>query len=74
MINSKVNGLSEKLLVYYSGHDTTLLTLEAALGVSDATLDQLVKTGSALVIELHKSTDTSEHYVEVRSFFCPLST
>lgn len=71
ILSSKANGLSEKLLVYYSAHDSTLVTLRAALGMSGTTLDELVKTGSAMILELHNGSNSTEFSVEVHSAsFC----
>ncbi|KAG8267221.1 hypothetical protein J6590_056270 [Homalodisca vitripennis] len=54
----------DRSMVHYSGHDTTIMGLQAILGMPQA-YNIFVKTGSALIFELHKNVDTSAYYVQV---------
>ncbi|KAG8288122.1 hypothetical protein J6590_023487 [Homalodisca vitripennis] len=51
-------------MYYYSGHDFTVLGLQAILGLRRERLG-LVKTGSALIYELHRDPMTGRFYIQV---------
>uniref|UniRef100_A0A1B6H042 acid phosphatase n=1 Tax=Cuerna arida TaxID=1464854 RepID=A0A1B6H042_9HEMI len=54
----------DRSMVHYSGHDTSLMGLQAILGMPQA-YNTFVKTGSAMIFELLKNVDTSTYYVQV---------
>lgn len=63
--NKSEGMLGEREMSYYSAHDFTLLNLQVALGVSNSTIAKIVKTGSALIVELHQNPSTSEYWLQV---------
>lgn len=54
----------DRKLFMYSGHDLTIVSVLRALGVQE-----LIKpdNGAALLFELHRPNDGSDHLVEVRT-------
>lgn len=58
-------GTSNKLMWYYSGHDSTILNMQVAYGVSRSDVVNPVKVGSGLIMELHKNSTTSEYFIKV---------
>lgn len=67
--NKSEGTLGERKISYYSAHDYTLLNLQVALGVANSSIVKIVKTGSALVLELHQSPTTSEYWLQVNLGF-----
>lgn len=55
----------DRKIYVYSGHDTTVIPMQVALGVDSVIAP--VRAGSALIVELHQDPDTSEHYVKVHT-------
>lgn len=55
----------DRKIYVYSGHDTTVIPMQVALGVDSVITP--VKAGSALIVELHQDSDTSQHYVKVHT-------
>ncbi|KAG8288081.1 hypothetical protein J6590_023447 [Homalodisca vitripennis] len=66
LMRTKVNNSleSDKKMVYYSGHDNTLLGLQAILGLNKEIIGP-VKPGSVLILELHQGHADEQFYVEV---------
>lgn len=68
---SKVDGdsLSDRKMYYFSGHDTSIVAIQALLGIPKSSIISVVHPGSALIFELHQNTTDSPYYVEVRLAF-----
>ncbi|KAG8307900.1 hypothetical protein J6590_010337 [Homalodisca vitripennis] len=66
-MGSKVNGTlsPDRKMYYYSGHDTSIVTLQAVLGIPKSDIIGMVKPGSALLFELHQNLTTEEYFVQV---------
>lgn len=54
-------------LHYYSGHDSSIVTLQVVLGIPSSDVIGLVRPGSALILELHQNTTASDYYVQVNT-------
>lgn len=52
---------------YYSGHDSSIVTLQVVLGIPSSDVIGLVRPGSALILELHQNTTASDYYVQVNT-------
>lgn len=67
-MTEKINGsLSEQRRVhYYSGYDATIVALQVVLGIPRDLVVDLVRPGSALLLELHQNLITKKFYVQVR--------
>lgn len=67
MMNKKRNGsMSESRKIhYYSGHDSSIVTLQVVLGIPSSDVIGLVRPGSALILELHQNSTASDYYVQV---------
>lgn len=66
-MKSKVDGdsLSDRKMYYFSGHDTSIVAIQALLGIPKSSIISVVHPGSALIFELHQDTTDSPYYVEV---------
>uniref|UniRef100_A0A1B6EXK4 Acid phosphatase n=1 Tax=Cuerna arida TaxID=1464854 RepID=A0A1B6EXK4_9HEMI len=74
-MEAKLNGTlnPDSKIILHSGHDLSLLGLQAILGVlEDESTYLIVDTGSALIFELHKDPVTDQAYVQVL-FICGAS-
>ncbi|KAG8288090.1 hypothetical protein J6590_023456 [Homalodisca vitripennis] len=68
LMKAKVNGTltPDRKMFYYAGHDYTLLGMQGILGLADEPTGHLnARTGSSLILELHKDQDTSQYSVKV---------
>lgn len=66
-MTEKINGsLSEQRRVhYYSGYDATIVALQVVLGIPRDRVIDLVRPGSALLLELHQNLISKQFYVQV---------
>ncbi|XP_046661402.1 lysosomal acid phosphatase-like [Homalodisca vitripennis] len=67
VMESKVNGTltPNRKMYFYSGHDTSIVTLQAVLGIPKSEIIGAVKPGSAMLFELHQNMTTEDYFVEV---------
>lgn len=66
-LQSKVYGniSSGRKMHYYSSHDSTIVALQALLGIPMSSIIGVVHPGSAMIIELHQNSTDSPFYIEV---------
>uniref|UniRef100_A0A1B6JGN8 acid phosphatase n=1 Tax=Homalodisca liturata TaxID=320908 RepID=A0A1B6JGN8_9HEMI len=67
VMKSVVNGTltPDRKMYFYSGHDISLVTLQAILGIPQTSMFTLVAPGSGMVLELHQDPNTEEFSVQV---------
>lgn len=65
ILGGAVDGLTSRRLSYFSAHDASILNLQVALGMPRDSIIVNINTGSALLIELHRDSDSSPFYVQV---------
>uniref|UniRef100_A0A1B6KIU6 2-phosphoxylose phosphatase 1 n=2 Tax=Graphocephala atropunctata TaxID=36148 RepID=A0A1B6KIU6_9HEMI len=67
ILENKVNGTltPDRKMYFYSGHDTSLITLQLVLGIPQADITSVVKPGSAMIFELHQDLKTNEYSIQV---------
>ncbi|KAG8288101.1 hypothetical protein J6590_023467 [Homalodisca vitripennis] len=68
LMKAKIEGTlrPDRTMFYFSGHDFTLLGLQGVLGLAQDPSGRLnARTGSALIIELHKNLQSNNFYVQV---------
>lgn len=57
----------DRHLLYYSGHDMSIVDMQVMLGVLREDLRLIVRPASALLLELHQEPQTDKHYLQVGS-------
>ncbi|XP_046661523.1 lysosomal acid phosphatase-like isoform X2 [Homalodisca vitripennis] len=67
VMKSVVNGTltPDRKMYFYSGHDISLVTLQAILGIPQTSMITLVASGSGMVLELHQDPSTEEFSIQV---------
>uniref|UniRef100_A0A1B6FRS5 acid phosphatase n=1 Tax=Cuerna arida TaxID=1464854 RepID=A0A1B6FRS5_9HEMI len=67
VLESKVNGTlaPDRKMYFYSGHDTSLMSLQLVLGIPLAEITSIVKPGSAIIFELHQDSQSKDYYTQV---------
>lgn len=67
-MTEKINGSlpDQRRVHYYSGYDATIVALQVVLGIPRDLVVDLVRPGSALLLELHQNLISRQFYVQVR--------
>lgn len=66
-MRSKANGTlsPDRDFYFYSGHDDSLITLQAALGLNMTQIIGIVAPASTMVYELHQAKSTGKYTMQV---------
>lgn len=67
VMEKKINGslAPDRIINFFSGHETTILNLQIAIGVPRPNVVKIINFASALIIELHQDSVTGDYTVEV---------